>query len=360
MLSLSSIQIKYGPNTIIEQLSLFLEDGEIGCLLGPSGCGKTTLLRAIAGFEPIHKGCIEVHQRILNCVQSSTTKARQLAPEKRDVGMVFQDFALFPHLTVFDNIAFGIAKQPAKAKQQRVAELLERVGLAGYEQRYPHQLSGGQQQRIALARALAPKPRLLLMDEPFSSLDAQLRESLAEEVRALIKAEGVTALLVTHDQNEAFAMADKLGVMQHGQLLQWDTPYQLYHQPTHPFVADFIGTGVLLNAEVNADLTLHSPLGSFTHPDILSEQAGLAVQLLVRPDDVVLCSLSAPALNNSSSTCLQATLVAKAFRGAHYLYTAELDDGSQILCLAPSHAHYSVGDKIGLTLNFKHLVLFPV
>lgn len=344
MLTLSNVNIKYSQRTIVNNLSFHLQQGEIGCLVGPSGCGKTTLLRAIAGFEPTHAGSISMQQRVLS---SATT---QLPPEQRNIGMVFQDFALFPHLTIFDNIAFGLRKQPLKQQQQRVRQLLERIGLSDFEQRYPHQLSGGQQQRIALARALAPKPRILLMDEPFSSLDALLRESLASEVRSLIKAEGVTALLVTHDQQEAFAMADRLGVMCQGELLQWDSPYNLYHQPKHPFIADFIGTGVLLNAQVNAQLELESPLGTLAHHAIDPSLRQQQVQLLVRPDDLI--------LDNQSP--LRAKIVAKAFRGAYYLYTAELSNGKHVLFLAPSHSQYELGNDIGLRLNFHHLVLFPV
>lgn len=343
MLTLSDIEIKYHQRTIVKGLGLHLEPGEIGCLLGPSGCGKTTLLRAIAGFEPLHSGSIKLNDRLL-----SDTRL-QLPPEQREVGMVFQDFALFPHLTIFANIAFGLKNQSLKQQQQRVAQLLERVGLSGFEQRYPHQLSGGQQQRVALARALAPKPRMLLMDEPFSSLDALLRESLASEVRNLLKMEEVTALLVTHDQQEAFAIADRLGVMQEGQLLQWGTPYNLYHQPQHPFIADFIGTGVLLESKVNDQLELDSPLGLLNHYPVAANLRKQTVQLLVRPDDIT--------LDNSAS--LRARIVAKAFRGAYYLYTAELNSGSQVLCMAPSHSHYEQGEEIGLRLNFRHLVLFP-
>lgn len=343
MLDLCNIKVKYEQRAIVDDLSFFLKKGEIGCLLGPSGCGKTTLLRAIAGFEPVYAGSIELDSRILSSTQ------KQLPPEKRNIGMVFQDFALFPHLTVFANIALGIRKQPVKEQQQRVAQLLSHVGLAGYEERYPHQLSGGQQQRIALARALAPKPRLLLMDEPFSSLDAVLRESLAAEVRTLVKAENVTALLVTHDQHEAFAMADRVGVMRQGQLLQWDTPYNLYHQPVHPFVADFVGAGVLLPCEVTATLDVDSPLGLLSQKDIPSQLRSQKARMLVRPDDIIL----------DAESSLRAKIIARAFRGAYFLYTAELTNGAQVLCMASSHHQYDIEEEVGLRLNLNHLVLFP-
>ncbi|TRW50217.1 ABC transporter ATP-binding protein [Aliidiomarina halalkaliphila] len=343
LLKLSGIEVGFGRTTIVDDVTLSLEEGEIGCLLGPSGCGKTTLLRAIAGFEPLQGGRIELNGKLVS------SQAQLLPPEKRGVGMVFQDFALFPHLTVFDNIAFGIREQSQDEQKRRVHQLLEHVGLAGYGPRYPHQLSGGQQQRIALARALAPKPQLLLLDEPFSSLDAELRESLATEVRALLKEEGITALLVTHDQQEAFALADKAGVMYHGRLLQWDTPYGLYHRPAHHLVADFIGVGVLLHGSVTEDLKVDTVLGLLHGDDVPRGTEGEAVDVLIRPDDIVI----------DESSERRAKIVARGFRGAHFLYTAELQDGSHLICMAPSHHEYQINQEVGLRLNMDHLVLFP-
>ncbi|RUO32877.1 iron ABC transporter ATP-binding protein [Aliidiomarina sanyensis] len=343
LLKLSGIEVGFDRTTIVDDVSFSLEEGEIGCLLGPSGCGKTTLLRAIAGFEPVRGGRIELGEKLVS------SPAQLVPPEKRGVGMVFQDFALFPHLTVFDNIAFGIRDQSSSEQKRRVHQLLEHIGLSGYGPRYPHQLSGGQQQRIALARALAPKPRLLLLDEPFSSLDAELRESLATEVRALLKEEGITALLVTHDQQEAFALADKAGVMYHGRLLQWDTPYGLYHRPAHHLVADFIGVGVLLHGSITADRRVQTALGLLHGEEVPRGSEGEAVDVLIRPDDIVL----------DESAERRATIVARGFRGAHFLYTAELQDGSHLLCMAPSHHEYEVGQNVGLRLNMDHLVLFP-
>ncbi len=213
LLNIDAVSIQLSGDLIVDRLSLSLEPGEIGCLLGPSGCGKTTLLRAIAGFIPVSGGQVELHGKTVSSSQV------QIPTEQREVGMMVQDFSLFPHLTVADNIRFGINRLPKKQQEERVKELLIRIGLNGYQNRYPHELSGGQQQRIALARALAPKPKLMLLDEPFSGLDAELREVLAHDVRRLLKEEGITALLVTHDQQEAFAMADKSGVMYSGLLL---------------------------------------------------------------------------------------------------------------------------------------------
>jgi len=238
LLKLDHISLAYdtvdGLLQVVQDLSLSLEKGSIGCLLGASGCGKTTVLRAVAGFEPLRAGSICLGDLCLSEV------GRQVEPERRRVGMMFQDYALFPHLTVEKNIAFGLRKWKKPQQAQRVDELLALTGLEASGQRYPHELSGGQQQRVALARALAPEPDLLLLDEPFSNLDVDTRERLAFEVRDILKKTGHTAILVTHNQAEAFAIADRIGVMQQGKIVQWDTPYGLHHKPTNDFVADFI------------------------------------------------------------------------------------------------------------------------
>ena len=204
----------------------------VACLV-PSGCGKSTLLRSIAGFEKVKSGDISMRGQMLS------SAAYCMPTEERNIGMVFQDIALFPHLTIAENIAFGIRKWSKEEQQKRISELLELVGLSGTETRYPHSLSGGQQQRIALARAMAPKPDLLLLDEPFSGLDANLRETLVPEIRDILKQEQMSAILVTHDQMEAFAMADKVAVMQQGVIQQWGTAFNIYHEPKTRFVADF-------------------------------------------------------------------------------------------------------------------------
>lgn len=341
-LQLDKVSIDIASQAIVRGVSLQLESGDIGCLLGPSGCGKTTLLRAIAGFQPLRDGRIQIADRLV-----SSASYRQ-PPETRGIGMVFQDFALFPHLTVAENIVFGMRKASASAQRQRVDELLLRIGLPGYQTRYPHELSGGQQQRVALARALAPKPQLLLLDEPFSSLDAELREKLALQVRQLLKQEGITALLVTHDQQEAFAMADRAGMMYQGELLQWETPYQLYHTPRHQLVADFIGHGVLLQGTVNAAGSLASPLGMIENEALHPIPGGTPVSFLVRPDDIVM----------DPNSRLRGRITARGFRGAHNLYTVQLNSGIEILTLSPSHEQLAVGTVVGLRPEFDHLVVF--
>ncbi|OZI34918.1 ABC transporter [Bordetella genomosp. 10] len=238
LLELDQLQLAYdtgqGPRVVVDALSLALERGHIGCLLGPSGCGKTSVLRAIAGFEPLRRGRIRLDGAEI------ASPASAVAPQARRVGMMFQDYALFPHLDVAGNVGFGLRRQPKPRQRERVRDMLALVGLEAMAGSYPHELSGGQQQRVALARALAPAPELLLLDEPFSNLDADSRERLAFELRDILRASGNTALLVTHDQDEAFAIADRIGVMRDGRLAQWDTPYALRHHPADAGVADFI------------------------------------------------------------------------------------------------------------------------
>lgn len=342
MLQLSDLAICLGGRNVVEHLSLHLQQGEIGCLLGASGCGKTTVLRTIAGFEKPAGGEIVLAG---TCVSS----ARQmLPPERRQIGMVFQDYALFPHLTVAGNIAFGLRTESRASQQQRVAGALALVGLEHVEHQYPHELSGGQQQRVALARALAPRPQLLLMDEPFSNLDVELRERLGQEVRAILKAAGMTAILVTHDQREAFAVADKVGVMAEGRIRQWATPYDLYHQPVDRFVADFVGEGVLLPGIVTAggrvEIELGMIHGAMPHDCCL----GCTADVLIRPDDVL----------HDDASPTKATVLSKAFRGAQFLYTLALPSGRRVLSLVPSHHNHAVGEAIGIRLEIDHVIAF--
>ncbi len=236
LLRVNEIACRYGDHVIIPSLSFEVTENQIACLLGPSGCGKTTALRAIAGFEPVYHGQIELAGTVIS--QPGYT----LVPEKRKVGMVFQDYALFPHMTVKANIAFGIQDQDKAAQEVIIARLLDMIKLQAHTDYYPHQLSGGQQQRVALARALAPNPSILLMDEPFSNLDTELRRELSLEVRQILKQNQITAILVTHDRHEACNMADEIGVMKDGILQQWGEPQQLQQNPANEFVAAFLGS----------------------------------------------------------------------------------------------------------------------
>lgn len=343
LLDVHDVSIAYGAAKVVRNVSLGLQPLEIGCLLGPSGCGKTTLLRAIAGFEPITSGVITLNRAVMS------TPRKTVAPEQRGIGMVFQDFSLFPHLSIADNLTFGIRRYKWREQRKRVKALLALVGLPGFEKRYPHELSGGQQQRIALARALAPRPHLLLLDEPFSSLDVELRESLASEVRMILKEEGITGLLVTHDQHEAFAMADQVGVIHEGNLLQWDTAYNLYHKPANRFVADFVGQGVLLPGKVISDTEVETELAIIEGKVPESCKAGCGVEVLVRPDDI----------QHDDCSPRQATVIDRAFRGSHFLYTLRLKSGAEVLCLTPSHHDHAIGADLGIRLEIDDLVVFP-
>lgn len=342
MLSLDRLSLRFDHQPVLDQVSLTLDEGRIGCLIGPSGCGKTSLLRLIAGFLAPGAG------RVLLDGEPVAEAHRQTPPEQRRVGMVFQDIALFPHLNVTDNIAFGLHRQPPAARRARVAELLARVGLPGLGDRYPHQLSGGQQQRVALARALAPRPRLLLLDEPFSALDAELREQISREVRQILLREGITALFVTHDQNEAFALADQVGVMHGGELRQWDTPYRVYHQPADRTVADFIGGGVLMPGRVRDVDRVDTALGELRGPLPPGLAPGAEVDVLVRPDDLVI----------DDAGPRRARVVECLFRGARMLYTLELDNGQRLPCLASSHHAHAEGTGVTVRLDLEHLVVF--
>jgi iron(III) transport system ATP-binding protein len=332
-----------GRDPVCRDLSLSLAEGEIGCLLGPSGCGKTTVLRCIAGLEAIDGGEIVLHGDV------ASRPGRTVPPEQRRVGVVFQDYALFPHLSVAANIAFGLRGISPAERAARTNDLLSSVGLAASGDRYPHELSGGQKQRVALARAMAPRPQLLLLDEPFSNLDVDLRERLSLEVRAILKAQGITALLVTHDQQEAFAMADMVGVMLDGRIEQWDSAYNLYHRPKSRFVADFVGEGVLIDGRALDGDGIETVLGSLKHCPGCDILPGQAVSLLLRPDDVL----------HDDDSALKAEVVKKAFRGAEFLYTLRLADGKQVLSLVPSHHNHAIGERIGIKLDVDHVVAFP-
>ena len=345
-LKVTDASIEFNRSRVLNGVSFELAQGEIGCLLGSSGCGKTTLLRSIAGFEKLQSGQVEVNQQVLS------GQRKHVPPEQRHIGMVFQDYALFPHLNLLKNVLFGV--KATKANKQRALALIDRVGLAGKEQQMPHQLSGGEQQRVALARALAPEPVLLLLDEPFSNLDVSLRERLGHEVREIIKESNTTALMVTHDQNEAFAMADKVGVMEGGCIEQWDSAYDIYHCPNSLFVAGFVGRGSLIEGELLSCGTVKTALGVFQQDENnccttpVGCQAGKKVKVLLRPDDII----------HDDDSPLQGVVRKKVFRGADFMYSLALDSGETVLCMVPSHHDHPVGEPIGIRMEVDHVVVF--
>ncbi|MBN4665536.1 ABC transporter ATP-binding protein [Pandoraea nosoerga] len=356
-LLLDHISVNYAAaghaHTAVRDLSLSLARGEIGCLLGPSGCGKTTVLRAVCGFEPLAGGRIVLDGHEVANARSSEP------PERRHVGVVFQDYALFPHLSVAGNIAFGLGRMARAEREARVATLAERVGLAGALHKYPHELSGGQQQRVALARALAPSPALLLLDEPFSNLDLDLRERLAVEVREIIRASGATAILVTHDQHEAFAMADRIGVMHAGAIAQWSPARELWRAPANRVVADFVGRGAFIPGTFRGNAGgggIALELGEIAVSPALAEQllraAGDAypvdVDVLLRADDIA----------HDPASPFEALLVRRAFRGADQLYTLRLASGREVLARVDGDLSHEAGERVGLRLAVQHPVAF--
>ncbi|RBP53383.1 ABC transporter ATP-binding protein [Arenicella xantha] len=327
---------------VVNNVTFGLKEGELACLLGPSGCGKTTILRAISGFQSIRSGSIYLDGRLLSDAKTS------VPPERRNVGMVFQDHALFPHLTIANNVGFGLHQLARSERAQRVDDMLHLVGMADYRNQYPHELSGGQSQRIALARALAPQPKLLLMDEPFSNLDTALRETLGYEVRSLLKESGITAIMVTHDQHDAFALGDQVGVMANGQLMQWDSSFGLYHAPNNRFVANFIGDGVFVRGQMVEDNVVITNFGEVRGESVNHQHIGKDVDMLIRPDDV----------KYAPESPIRARVTRKAFKGAQTLYTIETESGDTLLSLVPSHDDYEIGDVIGVSIEADHLVCF--
>lgn len=335
LLRVESVTCGYAGHTILENVSFVIAKGDIACLLGPSGCGKTTLLRALAGFNPVLAGQIYMQGQLI----SSADQHR--VPERRQMGMVFQDYALFPHLTVADNIGFGLHCRGSK-RRQVIAQMLETVCLPDLSGRYPHELSGGQQQRVALARALASQPRLLLMDEPFSNLDTKMRKSLSLEVRDIIKQQGLAAVVVTHDQEEAFAISDVIGVLTEGQLRQWGSAETLYFQPSCDEVATFVGEGDSYMGQPLADGSVQTELGrlQFSQPlDACSE----TVTLFIRPADIRLV--------DSQHGAVQGVVERREFMGESTHYQLRLPSGRALKSVSCQCLPFQEGDTVGIEVT---------
>ena len=325
---------------VVQGVSFEVAPSEVFALLGPSGCGKTTTLRLIAGFERADSGQILLDGRDLT----------PLAPEQRGIGFVFQDYALFPHLSVSDNVAFGLHGLSPKARKARVEEVLSLVGLTVFKDRKPGELSGGQQQRVALARAIAPSPKLVLLDEPFSSLDAGLRQVTRDEVRELLKKSGIGAVLVTHDQEEALSFADRLAVMRGGSLEQIGTPEEVYHQPQTPFVAQFLGRTNLIPGEARG-LEAITPLGRIT----LTSEAHGAVLLSLRPEGLTLLTPSSQ-LGNLTRDQLEATVVGRDFKGHDLTYRVQMG-GRELIVQESPRSPFQPGDKVRVVVRAKAVVV---
>jgi iron(III) transport system ATP-binding protein len=329
VLNLDGITKTFGTETAVDDVSLTVYEGELLTLLGPSGCGKTTTLHLLAGLERPSSGTVTIAG---DCVAGGKTFVN---PENRDVGLVFQDYALFPHMTVAENVAFGLTDVEARERDRRVGELLELVGLSRHRDRRPTQLSGGQQQRVALARSLAPEPEVLLLDEPFSNLDIRLRVQMREEVRRILKEAGVTAVSVTHDQEEALSISDRVAIMNDGRLEQVGGPGGVFENPESRFVASFLGRASFLSARVDGDV-VRTTLGSLD-TGALSGTAdaytGAEIDILVRPDDL----RATPA----DAATADGVVAQRQYHGPSFVYRVELSNGETVSCL---HNHVEVFD----------------
>ena len=330
LLTVESITKQFAATPVVRDVSFTVYPGEIFALLGPSGCGKTTTLRLIAGFEKADTGRISMAERTL--ADSNT----HVPPESRGIGFVFQDYALFPHKNVLDNVAFGLRKVPKKQRQERAFEVLEMVGMTNLHSRLPHHLSGGEQQRVALARAIIARPKLLLLDEPFSSLDPGLRQSTREEVRSLLKAEGISAVLVTHAQEEALSFSERLGVMKEGALEQIGTPETVYRHPKTAYVADFLGQTNFIRADIK-DGSAETPFGRVKVEGAESENALLSI----RPECLIMMTPDA------QSSIKSGRVVGQAFKGHDFTYQVEMD-GQQYFVQTDYRCPFQIGDTVVL------------
>jgi iron(III) transport system ATP-binding protein len=346
-LRILSLTKRFGEVTAVDGVELDLRRGEFLAVLGPSGCGKTTLLRLVAGFERPDSGGIEIDGRVV------AGPRRHLAPEDRRIGMVFQESALFPHLDVADNIGFGLTRS---ARMARVGELVGLVGLAGLQKRFPHELSGGQQQRVALARALAPHPALILLDEPFSSLDATLRMQLRGDVREILRLAGATALFVTHDQGEALEISDRVAVMRAGRIEQVSTPSELYLRPVNRFVAGFVGEANLLPGEVRHG-EVQTLVGRF-RAETGSLADGSRAEVLLRPEQLHMLQVERLSSTPRPETVL--TVVRRVFHGSEVHHVLRGPSGLELEAATPSSATIEVGARVIVHARAREVPVYPL
>ena len=340
-LNLQSVGIVLDSKVILDDVNLKIDTGEIVSLMGSSASGKTSLIRSIAGFHNITSGMIQIDGEIVDDSISRSDVAM------RNVGVIFQDLALFPHLTVRENICFGLNNVDSAQQQNRAKKLEDLLSIENITDRYPNQISGGQQQRVAIARAIAPKPNLLLLDEPFSALDYELKDNLMNDIMKLIKSENITAILITHSAEEAFKMSDKIAFISNNTITQFANPYDIYHRPASKEIANFFGISSYIKAKITDSSHINCILGDFVGMvDQYSKDD--KVDLLIRPDDII----------HDDDSLFSAKVTEKTFRGSDFLYELELKDGQKIFCFAPSHHNHQVNEVIGIKLDLDHLVIF--
>jgi iron(III) transport system ATP-binding protein len=342
-LTISDLYSTYSGQAVLEGITLALDQGEILALLGPSGCGKTTLLRAIAGLQPVASGSILINGKVMN-------DAKQFVPsEKRGIGMIFQDYALFPHLTLAENVLFGV-KLKGAARLAKLSEMLALVKLEGLEQRYPHELSGGQQQRVSIARALAYEAQILLLDEPFSNIDAKVRQEMMQDIRSILKQRKVSAIFVTHSKDEAYAFADTLALFKQGSIVQAGRPEDLYARPNEAYVAEFMGAVNYFPVTVISANTVSSPFGDIHSTDELNKPVSYQGQLLLRPESIEFIS----------SNQGDAIVTQRRFLGSmcHYQLVIEPQTGQQTVELHSVVMTHQRGDKGHLQVKAHPLVIF--
>ena len=340
-LSVNQISFSIDGNRILDNLNFEVAEKDIVSIIGPSASGKSSLLRLIAGFDTIDSGKIAIN----NIVVDSNQKF--IKPQNRNIGIIFQDLALFPHLNCEDNIAFGISKWSKNKKDVRLARLIDLLNITEISKKYPHEISGGQQQRVAIARALAPKPEVLLLDEPFSALDEELKEQLMLDVKDLLKEENITSIVITHNIKEAFQLSDKIAYLSEKKILQYDTPYNMYHKPATKEIANFCGIGSFLKGTIIDANHISTSLGVLfgkTTPYVKGE----IVHIMIRPDDII----------HDDNSASSAKVIEKNFHGADFLYKLELKDGQNIFCYTPSHHNHSINEIIGIKAQIDHLILF--
>jgi len=340
-LNLQSVRIALDSKVILDDVNLKIDTGEIVSLMGSSASGKTSLIRSIAGFHNISSGVIQIDGQVVD------DSIRRSDVAMRNVGVIFQDLALFPHLTVRENICFGLNNIDSAQQLNRAKKLEGLLSIENITNRYPNQISGGQQQRVAIARAIAPKPNLLLLDEPFSALDYELKDNLMNDIMKLIKSENITAILITHSAEEAFKMSDKIAFISNNTITQFANPYDIYHRPVSKEIANFFGISSYIKAKITDSSHINCILGDFVGMvDQFNKDD--KVDLLIRPDDII----------HDDDSLFSAKVTEKTFRGSDFLYELELKDGQKIFCYAPSHHNHQVNEVIGIKLDLDHLVIF--